>query len=130
MDAGIVQNFLAFRDPQEAGTLLKGLGAKFRHLLDLGAGGKTDDFHPESYAAAWDLLKFCGYTPKDVPQNLKELDARMEQLGIEKLAQSCGVGVPTLLDIAKELQKPGRDPRDELPKTILRMDVLVLKDLQ
>ena len=86
--------------------------------------------HPESYAAAKELLKFCGYTPKDVPQNLKELDARMEQLGIEKLAQSCGVGVPTLLDIAKELQKPGRDPRDELPKPILRKDVLELKDLQ
>jgi uncharacterized protein len=65
-----------------------------------------------------------------VPQNLQELDKRMEQLGIEKLAEGCKVGVPTLLDIAKELQKPGRDPRDELPKPILRKDVLEMKDLQ
>ena len=86
--------------------------------------------HPESYAAAKALLKYCGYTQKDVPQNLQELDGRMKQLGIEKLADACKVGVPTLLDIAKELQKPGRDPRDELPKPILRKDVLELKDLQ
>ncbi len=86
--------------------------------------------HPESYTAAKELLKYCGYTLSDVPQNLAELEARMEQLGIEKLAQGCKVGVPTLLDIAKELQKPGRDPRDELPKPILRKDVLELKDLQ
>ena len=86
--------------------------------------------HPESYAAAWDLLKYCGYTPKDVPQNLGELNARIEQLGPEKLAQACRVGVPTLLDIAKELQKPGRDPREDLPKPILRKDVLDIKDLQ
>ena len=86
--------------------------------------------HPESYAAARELLKYCGYTQKDVPQNLQELDKRMEQLGIEKLAEGCKVGVPTLLDIAKELQKPGRDPRDELPKPMLRKDVLEMKDLQ
>ena len=86
--------------------------------------------HPESYAAAKDLLKYCGYTPKDVPHNLTELDARIEKLGPEKLAQACRVGVPTLLDIAKELQKPGRDPRDELPKPILRKDVLEMKDLK
>ena len=86
--------------------------------------------HPESYAAAWDLLKYCGYTPKDVPHNLRELDARIEKLGPEKLAQACKVGVPTLLDIAKELQKPGRDPRDELPKPQLRKDVMDVKDLK
>ena len=86
--------------------------------------------HPESYAAAWDLLKFCGYSQKDVPHNLKELDDRIKHLGAEKLAAACHVGVPTLLDIAKELQKPGRDPRDELPKPILRKDVLEIKDLQ
>ena len=50
--------------------------------------------------------------------------------GAEALAEQCGVGVPTLLDVAKELQKPGRDPRDELPPPILRTDVLDLKDLK
>ena len=86
--------------------------------------------HPESYAAAAELLKFCGYTKKDIPVGLTDLNARMEQLGVDKLAQSCKVGVPTLLDIARELQKPGRDPREDLPKPVLRKDVLDIKDLQ
>ena len=86
--------------------------------------------HPESYAAAAELLKYCGYTKKDIPAGLSDLNARMEQLGVEKLAQSCKVGVPTLLDIARELQKPGRDPREDLPKPVLRKDVLDIKDLQ
>ena len=86
--------------------------------------------HPESYAAAAELLKFCGYTKKDIPAGLSDLNARMEQLGVDKLAQSCKVGVPTLLDIARELQKPGRDPREDLPKPVLRKDVLDIKDLQ
>ena len=54
----------------------------------------------------------------------------MEQLGLENLASACGVGALTLLDIAKELQKPGRDPREDLPKPVLRKDVLEIKDLQ
>ena len=86
--------------------------------------------HPESYGAAAKLLELCGYTKKDVPGNLKELSRRMQELGLAKLAQACGVGEPTLLDIAAELQKPGRDPRDELPKPILRKDVLEMKDLK
>ena len=86
--------------------------------------------HPESYEAARKLLTLCGYGAADIPGNLSELTKRMETLGVEKLADSCGVGVPTLLDIAKELQKPGRDPRDELPKPVLRSDVLEMKDLK
>ncbi|MBR2890455.1 MAG: RNA-binding transcriptional accessory protein [Oscillospiraceae bacterium] len=86
--------------------------------------------HPESYAAAGKLLELCGYSKKDIPGNLADLPARMEKLGLEALARECGVGSPTLLDIAKELQKPGRDPRDELPKPILRKDVLEMKDLK
>ncbi len=84
--------------------------------------------HPESYAAAETLMKFCGYDKGDIP--LSGLDARMQVLGVDKLCQACGVGEPTLLDIAKELQKPGRDPRDDLPKPQLRKDVLDIKDLQ
>ena len=55
---------------------------------------------------------------------------KVEQMGIAAVAEKCGVGEPTLLDIIKELQKPGRDPRDELPAPILRKDVLEMKDLQ
>jgi len=86
--------------------------------------------HPESYEAAYKLLTLCGYDKKDVPGNLGDLAQRMEKLGCGELAKQCGVGEPTLCDIARELQKPGRDPRDELPAPILRKDVLEIKDLK
>ena len=87
--------------------------------------------HPESYAAAENLLALCGYTLADVAAGgIAELPTRLEAYGAEKAAAECGVGVPTLRDIAKELCKPGRDPRDELPKPILRTDVLEMKDLK
>jgi uncharacterized protein len=86
--------------------------------------------HPESYAAAEKLLETCGYTLGDVQAgNLSELRDRVKRYGEEKAAASCGVGVPTLRDIVGELLKPGRDPRDELPRPILRTDVLDMKDL-
>ena len=82
--------------------------------------------HPESYDAAKGLLDLLGATPKDV----RDLPARLNAYGAEKAAEALGVGVPTLRDIAKELSKPGRDPRDELPAPILRTDVLDIKDLK
>ena len=87
--------------------------------------------HPESYAAAEKLLELCGYTKKDVACGaIGDLQSRLTAMGPEKAAQSCGVGVPTLQDVVKELGKPGRDPRDELPAPILRTDVLEMKDLK
>jgi len=87
--------------------------------------------HPESYGAAEKLLELCGFSLKDVKAGgLSELKERAEGLGLDKLAADCGVGVPTLSDIIKELTKPGRDPRDELPPPILRTDVLDMKDLK
>ena len=86
--------------------------------------------HPESYAAAKELLKLCGYDKKDIPGNLTGLQERVDKLGTAAVANQCGIGEPTLMDIVKELQKPGRDPRDELPAPILRKDVLEMKDLQ
>jgi len=87
--------------------------------------------HPESYAAAEKLLTLCDYTKKDVAAgDIRELTARLERFGMEEAAATCDVGVPTLQDIAKELQKPGRDPRDDLPAPILRTDVLEMKDLK
>ena len=86
--------------------------------------------HPESYGAAKELLKLCGYDKKDVPGNLSDLMDRVEKMGIASVAEKCGVGEPTLMDIIKELRKPGRDPRDELPAPILRKDVLEMKDLK
>ena len=87
--------------------------------------------HPESYDAAEKLLNLCDYTLSDVAKGqLTELNSRLDAYGIDKAAEICGVGVPTLRDIAKELCKPGRDPRDELPPPILRTDVLEMKDLK
>ncbi|MDO4270007.1 MAG: Tex family protein [Eubacteriales bacterium] len=87
--------------------------------------------HPESYAAAGTLLTLCGYTAEDAANGkISELSARVKELGAENAAARCGVGVPTLLDIVSELQKPGRDPRDELPPPLLRSDVLDLADLK
>ena len=87
--------------------------------------------HPESYAAAEKLLTACGYTLEDVSKGqIGELKQRAEQKGLENLSEICGAGVPTLADIIKELMKPGRDPRDELPPPILRTDVMEAKDLK
>ena len=87
--------------------------------------------HPESYGAAEALLTLCGYGLSDVKAGgLDGLRERVAAYGEEKAAQACGVGVPTLRDIVGELVKPGRDPRDELPRPILRTDVLEMKDLK
>ena len=87
--------------------------------------------HPESYAAAETLLQLLGYQAKDAGTDaMRTLPDALKRCGVEKAAEQCGVGVPTLQDIAKELVKPGRDPRDELPAPILRTDVLELKDLK
>ncbi len=82
--------------------------------------------HPESYAAAKALLNLLDCKKGE---NLSDLLGNLEKYGLKKAAEECAVGEHTLLDIAKELSKPGRDPRDELPKPILRKDVLEMKDL-
>ena len=92
-----------------------------RELLD------NTGVHPESYDAAKALLQLLGCK---AGQDLSALPKKLEEYGISQAAQACGVGEPTLADIAKELSKPGRDPRDELPAPILRKDVLEMKDLK
>ena len=92
-----------------------------RELLD------NTGVHPESYQAAKKLLELLNCKESD---SLSDLPAKLNAYGCAKAAEVCGVGEPTLLDIAKELSKPGRDPRDELPAPILRKDVLELKDLK
>ena len=83
--------------------------------------------HPESYAAAKALLKLCGCSLEDAQKGLLRLKA--EEMGYKSLAEQTGAGEPTLRDIVKELEKPGRDPRDELPPPLLRTDVLDMDDL-
>ena len=80
--------------------------------------------HPESYPAAKALLKLLNCSERS------QLPAKLDEYGPAKAAESCGVGEPTLVDIARELAKPGRDPRDELPSPVLRKDILDMKDLK
>ena len=85
--------------------------------------------HPESYAAAEQLLKKQGFTPEDVREHhLAGLSMTVRDY--RKTAEELGIGEITLRDIVKELEKPGRDPRDEMPRPILRTDVLDMKDLK
>ena len=87
--------------------------------------------HPESYDAAKALLELTGHTLADVKAGtLSDLPGRVKAYGEEQAAEAIGVGLPTLRDIVSELLKPGRDVRDELPKPILRTDVLEMKDLK
>ena len=92
-----------------------------RELLD------NTGVHPESYAAAKALLALLDFQKGE---SLGALPEKLRAYGVTKAARECGVGEPTLLDIAKELAKPGRDPRDELPAPVLRKDVLEMKDLK
>lgn len=87
--------------------------------------------HPESYSAAKKLLGMCGYSSEDIKNgSLSGLADKVKAMGVEKTAGELGIGAPTLNDIVKELMKPGRDPRDELPPPILRTDVMDIKDLK
>ena len=87
--------------------------------------------HPESYPAAEKLLQLTGHSLADVRAGkLQNLPAQVSAYGEEKAAEDAGVGVPTLRDVVSELMKPGRDVRDDLPKPVLRTDVLDMKDLK
>ncbi len=87
--------------------------------------------HPESYKAAEKLLALCGLTLKDLNTDaIENISALAEEKGLSALAEELGIGVPTLTDIIKELQRPGRDPRDELPAPMLRTDIMSMEDLK
>ena len=87
--------------------------------------------HPESYKAASELLEICGYTKDDVKNGkIIDLSDKLESIGVSSVAEKLNVGVPTLKDIAKELAKPGRDPRDDLPKPNFRTDVISMESLK
>ena len=87
--------------------------------------------HPESYAAAENILKLCDYSEKDLKNGaVKDLSQRIETKGAQTVATELGIGIPTLNDIVKELERPGRDPRDELPPPLLRTDIMSMEDLK
>lgn len=144
VNSTIAKNIVAFRE--ENGCFnsrtelkkVKGLGPKayqqcagFLRVPD----GKTPldntGVHPESYDAAKKLLDIFGYSQKDVAaQGAAGIGGKVKEYGISKAAEECGVGIPTLTDIIGELEKPGRDIRDDLPKPMLRSDIMDMNDLR
>ena len=138
------KNIVAFREENggfNARTDLKkvkGLGPKAYQqcagFLRI-PGGKTPldntGVHPESYDAAKKLLDLFGYSQKDVAdKGAAGISGKVQEYGLPKAAEECGVGTPTLVDIMGELEKPGRDIRDELPKPMLRTDIMDMNDLR
>lgn len=87
--------------------------------------------HPESYAAAKQLLKLCDMSEEDIKNgNIAHLKLKVQSIGTAAIAKQLDIGEPTLKDIVNELSKPGRDPRDELPKPMLRSDIMGIEDLK
>lgn len=138
----VSQNIIAYRE--EVGAFksraeikkVKGLGPKvfeqcagFLRITDGDNFLDATSVHPESYKVAKELLKEVGYTKAELEKrDFKDLSSKITD--VEVLAKKLEVGVPTLEDIIKALEKPGRDPREDMPKPILHSEVLELKDLK
>ena len=144
INAAIAKNIVAYREENGGFTarpqLLKvpKLGKKAYEqcagFLRISGGKNPLDataVHPESYPIAEGLLTLCGCTLADIgTEKLRELPTMAEKTGYKALAAQLSAGEPTVRDIIAELQKPGRDPRESLPPTVLRSDVLEMKDLK
>ena len=104
--------------------------AGFLRIIDGKNPLDNTSVHPESYDTAEKILASVGFSSKDLKEKLPEVRANLNTVNVPKIANELGVGEPTVKDIIKELQKPGRDPRDDMPKPILRSDVLKMEDLQ
>ena len=140
----LAQNIVIYRD--ENGRFksrkellkVKRLGGKayeqcagFLRVMDSKEPLDNTSVHPESYDAAKGLLDILGYTSEDLKKNrLIDIDSRATGEGLTSLAKKLNIGVPTLKDIVKEIKKPGRDPREELPKPILKTGVIDIKQLK
>ena len=145
INSAVAKNIVAYREENGEFTdrkqLMKvpKLGAKaFEQCAGFlrVSGGKNPldntSVHPESYKAAKELLELCGFTLADIGSDrMSNIAEAAEKAGVSALSEKIGVGVPTIRDILKELAKPGRDPRDELPPPLMRSgDVMELKDLK
>lgn len=144
INSTIAQNVVAYRE--ENGKFknrkellkVKRLGAKafeqcagFLRVMESDEPLDNTSVHPESYKAAKKLLDILGYSKEELKQfKLKDIDEKVETMGEESLAEQIEVGVPTLKDIIKEIKKPGRDPREELPKPIFKSGVIEMSQLK
>lgn len=144
VNASIANNIVAYRD--EVGGFksrkellkVKRLGQKayeqcagFLRVMESKEPLDNTSVHPESYEAAGKLIEILGYTKEDLRnRNLNDIEERVNSKGLNNLVNELEIGELTLKDIIKELQKPGRDPREDMPKPILKTGVIDLKDLQ
>lgn len=142
INSAVAKNIVAYREENGEFTdrkqllKVKKLGAKAYEqcagfLRVPGAKNPLDNtgIHPESYKAAQSLLESCGLTYADIGHE-DTIKSKTDSIGLPQLSKSTGAGIPTLADIVKELEKPGRDPRDELPPPLMRSgDIMELKDL-
>ena len=144
INASIANNIVAYRD--EVGGFksrkellkVKRLGQKayeqcagFLRVMESKEPLDNTSVHPESYEAAGKLIEILGYTKEDLRnRNLNDIEERVSSKGLNNLVSELEIGELTLKDIIKELQKPGRDPREDMPKPILKTGVIDLKDLQ
>lgn len=142
INAAVAKNIVAYREENGAFTerkeLLKvsKLGKKAYEqcagFLRVSGGKNPLDntaVHPESYDAAKKLLALCGVSEKDIGKGTLPLAEKVDEIGIAGAAETLGIGVPTLKDMIRELTKPGRDPRDELPKPMLRTGIMDMNSL-
>ncbi|EOU2067240.1 RNA-binding transcriptional accessory protein Tex [Clostridium perfringens] len=105
--------------------------AGFLRVMESKEALDNTSVHPESYKVAKELIKTLGYTEEDLKNGkLVDIDERVKAKGISNLAKELEVGEPTLNDIIKEIKKPGRDPREELPKPIFKSGVIEMKNLK
>lgn len=143
ISAAVAANIIAFREENGAFTArtqlkkVKKLGPKafeqaagFLRIPDAAEVLDRTAVHPESYAAAKKLMTLLHIDAALLPASAAELTQEIESYGAEKLAAELAIGVPTLTDIAAELKRPGRDPREELPPPLLRTDVLGIESLK
>lgn len=105
--------------------------AGFMRILDSKNPLDNTGVHPESYKICESMLELLGYSIEDLKnKNIKDIDSKVKEIGIKKLSEELEVGQITLIDIISEIKKPGRDPREDGMKPILRTDVLKIEDLQ
>lgn len=144
INASIAQNIVVYRE--ENGKFksrkellkVKRLGQKayeqcagFLRVMESKEPLDNTAVHPESYEAAKALMKLLGYKEEDLNKGkLGDIEELIKTKGIEKLSEELSIGVPTLRDIIKELKKPGRDPREELPKPIFKTGVIDITQLK
>lgn len=143
INAAIAQNIVAYREENGKFTSrkellkVKRLGQKayeqcagFLRVPESSEPLDNTAVHPESYEAARQLIKMLDYNMEDLRKGLPDIDSRVKEKGLQNLADALGVGVLTLQDIIKELKKPGRDPREELPKPIFKTGILDINQLK